>query len=229
MLESLGLIRSDLTTQIDNYENLSIVFDAVKRINCILIDLCQDIWLYILQDYLKQKINKDEVGSSTMPHKVNPINFENAEGNLKMANSLLEFLSRKLPVSRLQRDLTDSTVLRNMGVAFGHCEVAYQNILNGLKKLVPNKEKINKELVNNCVVITEGIQTILRKYGCTDAYEKLKQFSRIDKKIKQSDIDKFINDLDVHSKIKDELRAITVSNYTGYLSQYRKVVLLDNN
>ncbi len=217
MINSLGLIRSKYTTQIDNYENLSVVFDAIKRINSVLIDMCQDIWLYILQDYLKQDINKDEVGSSTMPHKVNPINFENAEGNLKMANNMLEFFSRKLPISRLQRDLTDSTVLRNMGVVFGHCEIAYNNIFIGLKKLIPNKNKINTDLVNNCVVISEGIQTILRKYGCKDAYEQLKDFSRTNKKIERNDINTFINKLKIDDNIKKELNNISILNYTGYI------------
>ena len=215
-IESLGLQRSEYTTQIDNYDNLSVIFDCLKRINSVLIDFCQDIWLYISMDYLKQKINKNEVGSSTMPHKVNPINFENAEGNLKLADSLLEFFSRKLPVSRLQRDLTDSTVLRNTGVIFGHILVSFNNILQGLNKLEINEDKIKADLSNNYVVITEGIQTILRKYNHEDAYEKLKEFSRKHKKISKNDIDLFIEELNVSKNIKHELKSITVNNYRGY-------------
>ena len=215
-IESLGLKRSEYTTQIDNYDNLSVVFDCLKRINSILIDMCQDMWLYISIDYLKQKINNKEVGSSTMPHKVNPINFENAEGNLKLADSLLEFFSRKLPVSRLQRDLTDSTVLRNTGVIFGHIFVSFNNILKGLNKLEINEHKITSDLNDNYIVITEGIQTILRKYNHEDAYEKLKEFSRKNKKINKSDIDVFIDDLNVSENIKEELKTITITNYIGY-------------
>ncbi len=216
-INSLGLIRSKYTTQIDNYDNLSVIFDCLKRINTILIDMCQDIWLYISMDYIKLKINKNEVGSSTMPHKVNPINFENAEGNLKLANTLLEFFSRKLPVSRLQRDLTDSTVLRNIGVVFGHIMVAFDNIENGLNKLDANNEKINQELEDNYVVITEGIQTILRKYGQEDAYEQLKEFSRNNQQITKKNIDNFINSLDVPLSIKKELLTINIANYVGYV------------
>ena len=213
-LSDLGLLRSEYTTQIDNYDNLSVIFDCIKRINSILIDLCQDIWLYISFDYLKQKIIKGEVGSSTMPHKVNPINFENAEGNLKLANNLLEFMSRKLPISRLQRDLTDSTVLRNLGVIFGHIELAFKNIISGLNKIEINSKKIELDLVDNQVVITEGIQTILRKHGYTDAYEKLKDFSRNNSKLSEKDIEKFINTFD--ENIKDELKKLNIFNYTGY-------------
>ena len=192
-MKKLGLERSEYTTQIDNYDNLGTVFDNVKRINTILIDMCRDIWMYISMDYIKQKINKDEVGSSTMPHKVNPINFENAEGNLMLANANLEFFSRKLPISRLQRDLTDSTVLRNIGTAFGYVKLAISNIKIGLSKLDVNRNKITQDLNDNVVVITEGLQTILRKYGYIDAYEKLKGFSRISGKINKAKINEFID------------------------------------
>ena len=212
-MESLGLIRSAYTTQIDSYDSFAAIFDCLRRINVVLIDLCQDIWLYISMDYLRQKINKNEVGSSTMPHKVNPINFENAEGNLKLANSLLDFMSNKLPVSRLQRDLTDSTVLRNVGVIFGHIYVAFDNLTRGLSKLDVNLDKINKDLMDNYVVITEGIQTILRKYGHMDAYEQLKAFSRNNEKMTEDQVNQFIDSLDVNKKIKEELRQIDVTNY----------------
>ena len=218
LLESLGLERSQYTTQIDNYENLSVIFDNIKRINTILIDMCQDIWYYISLDYFKQKINKDEVGSSTMPHKINPINFENAEGNLLLSVNLLEFLSRKLPISRLQRDLTDSTILRNLGVVFGYCEIAYHNLLIGLDKLEPNKDKIEKDLNNNSVVLTEGIQTILRKYGDDEAYDKLKDFSRKNDKINIFDIKTFIENLNVDDNIKEELNKLELKNYIGFLN-----------
>jgi adenylosuccinate lyase len=212
-MESLGLIRSAYTTQIDSYDSLATIFDCLRRINVVLIDLCQDMWLYISMDYLRQKINKNEVGSSTMPHKVNPINFENAEGNLKLANSLLDFMSNKLPVSRLQRDLTDSTVLRNVGVIFGHIYVAFDNLTRGLNKLDVNLDKINKDLEDNYVVVTEGIQTILRKYGHMDAYEQLKAFSRNNEKMTRDQVNQFISLLDVDEKIKEELRQIDVTTY----------------
>ena len=212
-IQRFGLIRSKFTTQIDNYDNIAVLFDCLKRINNILIDMCQDIWLYISFDYLKQLIVPGEVGSSTMPHKINPINFENAEGNLKLANSLLEFFSRKLPISRLQRDLTDSTVLRNLGVIFGHIFVAFNNIEIGLSKLDVNREKIQEDLDDNYVVIAEGIQTILRKYGHLDAYEKMKALTRSNSKITKTDIDLFINNLIVNDEIKDELRNLNVKTY----------------
>ena len=215
-LNQLGLIKSKFTTQIDNYDNLATLFDCLKRINSILIDFCQDIWLYIFMNYLQLKINYDEVGSSTMPQKVNPINFENAEGNLKLANNLFEFFSRKLPISRLQRDLTDSTILRNLGTIFGHCFVAFDNLYIGIQKIDVNLNVINKDLIENYVVIVEGVQTILRKYGKEDAYEKLKDFSRKHKRIGKNEIDSFINSLNVNETIKKELLSITIYNYKGY-------------
>jgi len=216
-LKSIHLERSQYTTQIDNYENLSIIFDNIKRINTILVDFCQDIWYYISIDYFKQKYNKNEVGSSTMPHKINPINFENAEGNLLLSINLFEFLSRKLPISRLQRDLTDSTILRNLGIVFGYCEVAYHNLLYGLDKLEANKEVIKNDLNKNIIVLTEGIQTILRKYGDNNAYDKLKEFSRNNSKIDIFDIKTFIEKLDVNDEIKNELNKLNIENYIGCL------------
>lgn len=212
-MESMNLERSKHTTQIDSYDSFATIFDCLKRINTILIDMCQDMWLYISMDYLKQKIIKGEIGSSTMPHKVNPINFENAEANLKLANSLLEFFSRKLPVSRLQRDLTDSTVLRNVGVIFGHIFVVFDNILNGLNKIDINLVKINEDLKNNFVVVTEGIQTLLRRYGYDDAYEKLKDFSRNNKVITEIDIKSFVESLEIDNIIKEKLKNIHVLDY----------------
>ncbi len=222
-LEQLGLERSQYTTQIDNYENLSIFFDNIKRINTILIDMCQDIWIYISMNYFKQKFNNDEVGSSTMPHKINPINFENAEGNLLLSVNILEFLSRKLPISRLQRDLTDSTILRNLGIAFGYCEIAYHNILTGLSKLEPNRESILSDLNKNVVVLTEGIQTILRKHGDDKAYDKLKDFCRNNDKKDIFDIKNFIQNLDVEEHIKEELNNLDINNYIGYLNNKKLI------
>ena len=218
-LRQLELERSQYTTQIDNYENLSIFFDNIKRINTILIDMCQDIWYYVSIDYFKQKFNNNEVGSSTMPHKINPINFENAEGNLLLSVNLLEFLSRKLPISRLQRDLTDSTVLRNLGLVFGYCEIAYHNILVGLDKLEPNKEVIKQDLDKNPKVLTEGIQTILRKYGDDEAYDKLKDFCRNNDKKDLIDMNNFIQELDIDEEIKDELNELNMENYIGCLKK----------
>lgn len=212
-MQELKLRRSKYTTQIDNYDNLAVLFDNLRRINTILIDMCQDIWLYISKDYIKQKLNKDEVGSSTMPHKVNPINFENAEGNLLLANNFLEFFSRKLPVSRLQRDLTDSTILRNIGTLFGHIYVAFDNINKGLEKLDVNKKKLQEELENNYVVITEGIQTILRKHGHNNAYELLKEFSRNGETLTKDNIYTFIDNLDVSCSVKNELKKINIMTY----------------
>ena len=217
-LKKLNLYRSEYTTQIDNYENLSIIFDNVKRINTVLVDMCRDIWHYISIEYFKQKFDSNEVGSSTMPHKINPINFENAEGNLLLSISLLEFLSRKLPISRLQRDLTDSTILRNLGLVFGYCEIAYHNLLIGLDKLEPNKDKIETDLNNNSIVLTEGIQTILRKYGDDKAYDKLKDFCRNNDKKDMFDIKTFIENLDVEEHIKEELNNLDINNYIGYLN-----------
>ena len=207
--------RSKFTTQIDNYENLSIIFDAIKRINTILIDLCQDVWLYILKDYLQLEINHNEVGSSTMPHKVNPIDFENAEGNLGISNSLLEFMSRKLPISRLQRDLTDSTVLRNIGVSFGHSVIAIKNIIKGLTKITPNKQVILYDLYKQTVVLSEGYQTILRKYNMVDAYDKFKDFTRKNDNLNIEDFKNYIKTLNISDEIKEELYSINLTNYTG--------------
>lgn len=213
--------RSEYTTQIDNYENLSVVFDAIKRINTILIDLCQDIWLYILKDYLELSVNKQEVGSSTMPHKVNPIDFENAEGNLGLSNALFEFMSRKLPISRLQRDLTDSTVLRNVGMAFGYSIIALQNISNGLKKIYPNKTNIMYDLYKNPLILAEAYQTILRKHNMDDAYDKLKDFTRSSdsNNIKIEDFQTFFETLNINNNIKKELSSVTETNYTGNLNR----------
>jgi len=219
-LESYNLKRNQFTTQIDNYESLSIIFDNIKRINIILVDMCRDIWTYISMDYLKQKINKDEVGSSTMPQKVNPINFENAEGNLLMSITLLEFLSRKLPISRLQRDLTDSTTLRNLGVAFGWCEIAYHNIKIGLEKININEEKIKDDNDNNLSVLTEGIQTLLRKWGDESAYDKLKRLSRTNNKLTKRNLNEFIDTLNLDNEKMNELKNIKIENYIGNSNKY---------
>lgn len=218
-VELFGCARSQYTTQIANYENLSKIFDIVKRINTVLIDLCQDIWLYIFKNYLELSVKKEEVGSSTMPHKVNPINFENAEGNLGISNSLFEFMSRKLPISRLQRDLTDSTVLRNVGMAFGYSIIALNNIKNGLDKISPNITEMTKDLQNNVVVLSEAYQTILRKHGIDNAYDKLKEFTRVNSscEITIEDLHSFINNLEIDDMIKTEMYNITVTNYTGIL------------
>jgi adenylosuccinate lyase len=219
-LNNLGLKRNEFTTQIDNYESLSIIFDNIKRINTIFVDMCRDIWTYISMDYLKQKINKNEVGSSTMPQKVNPINFENAEGNLLMSINMLEFLSRKLPISRLQRDLTDSTILRNLGLVFGWCEVAYHNIKIGLEKINVNEEKIKEDSDNNISVLTEGYQTLLRKWGDQNAYDKLKEISRTNNKLTKEHFNNFIDLLDIDDDKKNELKSITVENYIGNSNKY---------
>ena len=215
LLSKLYLYRSQYTTQIDNYENLSIIFDNIKRINTILVDLCRDIWQYISMEYFLQNFSENEVGSSTMPHKINPINFENAEGNLLLSIALLEFFSRKLPISRLQRDLTDSTVLRNIGSIFGYCQISYDNLVKGLDNIIPNDIKITKDLEDNIIVITEGLQTILRKYGDNNAYNKLKNFCRTNRKIDMNDINKFIDDLDVSELCRNELLNININNYIG--------------
>ena len=220
-LNNMGLKRNEYTTQIDNYENLSIIFDNIKRINTILVDMCRDIWTYISMDYLKQQINKDEVGSSTMPQKVNPINFENAEGNLMMSITMLEFLSRKLPISRLQRDLTDSTVLRNLGITFGWIEIAFHNINMGLHKISINNEKINEDNNNNLSVLTEGFQTLLRKWGDDNAYNKLKDLSRTNNKLREDDINNFIDELNLDNDRKEELKNIKINNYIGNSNKYK--------
>ena len=215
LMGHLGLNRSYPTTQIEHYDNLAAQFDAMKRINSILIDLCRDIWTYISMNYFNQQINKDEIGSSAMPHKVNPIDFENAEGNLGLANALLEHLSAKLPISRLQRDLTDSTVLRNMGVPIGHTLIAFSSIQKGLGKLLVNHDVIQKDLNDNCIVIAEAIQNILRREGFPKPYEALKDLTRNNKKLTMAHIHAFIDGLDVTEDIKSELKKITPSNYVG--------------
>ncbi|MBT7620025.1 MAG: adenylosuccinate lyase [Flavobacteriales bacterium] len=212
---SLGLKRQQTTTQIEHYDNLAALMDSIKRINNILIDLSRDIWTYVSMDYFKQSIKKGEVGSSAMPHKINPIDFENAEGNLAMANAIYEFLSSKLPISRLQRDLTDSTVLRNIGVPFAHNLIAFSSLNKGLEKLVLNEEKIRNDLDNNWAVCAEAIQTILRRESYPNPYESLKDLTRTNSYITQESLSLFINGLDVSEEIKEELRRISPFNYTG--------------
>lgn len=213
--EKLGLHHSFPTTQIEHYDHMAALFDTLKRINTIIIDLDRDFWTYVSMDYFKQKIKKGEVGSSAMPHKVNPIDFENSEGNLGLANAIFEHLSAKLPVSRLQRDLTDSTVLRNVGVPFAHTMIAFQSTLKGLGKLLLNKEKFEQDLENNWAVVAEAIQTILRREGYPNPYEALKGLTRTNSKINQQSIAAFIDTLAVSETIKTELKAISPTNYTG--------------
>ena len=213
--EKLGLEREQWTTQISNYDNLAALLDAMKRINTILIDFSQDIWSYVSMEYFKQKIKDGEVGSSAMPHKVNPIDFENAEGNLGMANAVFAFLGEKLPISRLQRDLTDSTVLRNVGVPFAHTRIATQSLLKGLDKLLLNEPAVYKELDNTWAVVAEGIQTILRREKYPEPYEALKALTRTNEGINERTISDFIDTLQVDEKVKEELRRITPRNYTG--------------
>ena len=213
--EKLGLEREQYTTQISNYDWLGAIFDAMRRINTIVIDLDRDFWMYISMDYFKQKIKKGEVGSSAMPHKVNPIDYENSEGNLGIANAFLQFLAAKLPVSRLQRDLTDSTVLRNVGVPMGHALIAFQSTLKGLRKLILNEEKLQQDLDNTWAVVAEAIQTILRREGYPNPYETLKALTRTNEGITADTIAAFIETLDVSEAVKEELRAITPANYTG--------------
>ncbi|RCL71014.1 MAG: adenylosuccinate lyase [Cryomorphaceae bacterium] len=214
-MKDLGLKLSFPTTQIEHYDNLASLFDNLKRINTIIIDFNQDMWLYISMDYFKQKIKKGEIGSSAMPHKVNPIDFENSEGNLGLANSIFNHLSTKLPISRLQRDLTDSTVLRNIGVPIAHTIIGINSTIKGINKLLVNSEKINEDLENNWIVIAEGIQNILRKEGYPNPYELLKDLTRNNKKINQDTFTKFINSLDISEKLKKDLKKITPYNYTG--------------
>ncbi|WP_276369779.1 adenylosuccinate lyase [Chryseolinea sp. H1M3-3] len=211
----LGLVRSHPTTQIEHYDNMAAMFDNMKRINTILIDLCRDMWQYISMEYFKQKIKEGEVGSSAMPHKVNPIDFENAEGNLGFANAIFEFLSAKLPISRLQRDLTDSTVLRNIGVPIAHTYIAVQSILKGLNKLELNPSAINQDLENNWAVVSEAIQTILRKEGYPNPYEALKTLTRKNEKITQQSLVAFIDTLKVNEDLKTKLKSITPFTYVG--------------
>ncbi|MBQ1759712.1 MAG: adenylosuccinate lyase [Prevotella sp.] len=213
--DKLGLEREQYTTQISNYDCLGAIFDAIRRINTIIIDLDRDFWMYISMEYFKQKIKQGEVGSSAMPHKVNPIDFENSEGNLGIANAILEFLAQKLPLSRLQRDLTDSTVLRNVGVPLGHGIIAMQSTLKGLRKLILNEEKLAFDLENTWAVVAEAIQTILRREGYPHPYEALKALTRTNKKMTKETIHEFIDTLNVNDDIKKELKNITPTNYTG--------------
>ena len=214
-IEKLGLEREQWTTQISNYDHLGVLFDAVRRINTIMIDLNRDFWMYISMDYFKQKIKPGEVGSSAMPHKVNPIDYENSEGNLGIANAMLQFLARKLPVSRLQRDLTDSTVLRNIGVPFGHSIIAIQSTLKGLRKLILNEEKLHSDLEATWAVVAEAIQTVLRREAYPHPYEALKALTRTNAKMNEETIHAFIKELEVSDGVKAELMAITPWNYTG--------------
>jgi adenylosuccinate lyase len=213
--EELGLERSHPTTQIEHYDNLAALFDNMRRVNIILIDMARDIWAYISMDYFRQKIKKGEIGSSAMPHKVNPIDFENGEGNLGYANAIFEHLSMKLPISRLQRDLSDSTVLRNIGVPIGHSLIAFNSLLKGLNKLIVNNDKIKIDLENNWAVVAEAIQTILRREGYPNPYEALLDLTRVNQKITKESISNFIDNLDLSETIKAELKAITPFNYTG--------------
>tara|TARA_R110002050_G_scaffold4573_1_gene22072 strand:- start:53742 stop:55085 length:1344 start_codon:yes stop_codon:yes gene_type:complete len=213
--EKLGLQHSFPTTQIEHYDHMAALFDTLKRINTIIIDLNRDIWTYVSMEYFKQRIKEGEVGSSAMPHKVNPIDFENSEGNLGIANAIFEHLSAKLPVSRLQRDLTDSTVLRNVGVPFGHTLIAFKSTLKGLDKLLLNESKFAEDLENNWAVVAEAIQTILRREAYPNPYEALKGLTRTNSKINKESISNFIDTLEVSNTIKEELKRITPSNYTG--------------
>ncbi len=213
---SLGLRRSFPTTQIEHYDNLAALFDCLRRIGTILIDLCRDLWAYISMEYFRQKVSSGEVGSSAMPHKVNPIDFENAEGNLGVANAVLTHLSMKLPVSRLQRDLTDSTVLRNVGVPFAHSLIALNSLRKGLGKLILNEEALRRDLERNWAVVAEAIQTILRREGYPNPYETLKRLTRTGAAVSRETIAQFIESLDVRDEVKDELRSITPWSYTGY-------------
>jgi len=213
--EKLGLLHSFPTTQIEHYDHMAALFDCLKRINTIILDLDRDIWTYVSMEYFKQKIKKGEVGSSAMPHKVNPIDFENSEGNLGIANAIFEHLSAKLPLSRLQRDLTDSTVLRNVGVPFGHTIIGFKSTLKGLNKLLLNKTKFAEDLEQNWAVVAEAIQTILRREGYPNPYEALKGLTRTNETITQNSISNFIDTLTVSDAIKAELKAISPSNYTG--------------
>lgn len=214
--EELGLQRSHPTTQIEHYDNLAALFDNMRRINTILIDLSRDAWTYVSLEYFSQKIKKGEIGSSAMPHKVNPIDFENGEGNLGYANAIFEHLSMKLPISRLQRDLTDSTVLRNIGVPIGHSVLAFNSILKGLNKLIVNRERIKSDLENNWAIVSEAIQTILRREGYPNPYEALLELTRANQKITGDSILNFIDGLDLSDEVKTELKAITPLNYTGF-------------
>jgi adenylosuccinate lyase len=218
--DTLGLQRMQFTTQIEHYDHLAAHMDGLKRLNTILIDFARDIWTYISMDYFKQKTKKGEVGSSAMPHKVNPIDFENAEGNLGIANALLEHLAAKLPISRLQRDLTDSTVLRNLGTPAGHIAIALAALEKGLDKLILNEDKLNQDLENNWAVVAEAIQTILRRENYPNPYEALKDLTRGNHKIDKKTMHKFIDGLKVNAAIKKELKSITPQNYTGVMADF---------
>src|SRR5690606_27507384 len=213
--ETLGLDRSQTTTQIEHYDNLAACCDGLKRINNIIIDLCRDVWTYISMDYFKQKITAGQIGSSAMPHKVNPIDFENAEGNLGLANAVLEHLAAKLPISRLQRDLTDSTVLRNIGVPFSYTLIAIKSTLRGLRKLILNETAFQADLENNWAVVAEAIQTILRREGYPKPYEALKDLTRTNTHVTKDTIAAFVDQLNVTEEVKEEIKAISPSNYTG--------------
>ena len=217
---TLGLQRQQYTTQIEHYDNLAAHFDCIKRINNILIDFCRDIWTYISMDYFKQRLRKGEIGSSAMPHKVNPIDFENAEGNLGIANALLEHLSSKLPISRLQRDLTDSTVLRNIGIPFAHTILAFRSIEKGLEKLVLNQQKISEDLENNWAVVAEAIQTVLRRENYPEPYEALKELTRGNTGINKQSMHSFIESLKIPATVKKELKKITPHTYRGVHPKY---------
>jgi adenylosuccinate lyase len=218
-LEGLGIARNRLTTQIEPYDNTCALFDNIRRINSILIDMVRDIWMYISLDYFKLKIVKGEVGSSTMPHKVNPIDFENAEGNLMLSNAMLSFMSEKLPISRLQRDLTDSTVLRNVGVMFGYSLLAYKNIIVGLNKLRPNVSKIDDDLEDNWVIVSEGIQTILKRYGYQKPYELIKELTRTGSKVGKDHLHLWIDSLQItDNDLVVKLKSLTPQNYLGNLN-----------
>ena len=214
--EHLGLERLQYTTQIENYDNMAAYFDNCKRINVILIDLCRDIWTYVSMEYFKQKIKAGEVGSSAMPHKVNPIDFENAEGNLGMANAIFEHLSHKLPISRMQRDLTDSTVSRNIGVPIAHTLISLASLFKGMDKLLLNEQAIYDDLDNNWAVVAEAIQTILRSVGYPNPYEALKQLTRTNQKVTAQTIADFVDTLDVAPEVKERIRTLTPHNYLGY-------------
>merc|ERR1712193_523340 len=214
--KSLGLKRQQYTTQIEHYDNMGAIFDCVKRINTILMDLCRDVWMYVSMDYFKQRIVAGEVGSSAMPHKVNPIDFENAEGNLGMANAIFEHLSQKLPISRLQRDLTDSTVLRNVGVPLSHVAIALASIQRGLGKLLVNRAAVEGDLEGNWAVVAEAIQSVLRREGYPKPYEALRDLTRTNEAMNQKRIHSFVDGLNVNAEIKAELKKVTPYNYVGY-------------
>jgi len=216
----LGLERQQYTTQIENYDNMAAYFDNCKRINVILIDFCRDIWTYVSMEYFKQKIKAGEVGSSAMPHKVNPIDFENAEGNLGLANAIFEHLSHKLPISRMQRDLTDSTVSRNVGVPIAHTLISLASLQKGMGKLLLNEQAIFNDLENNWAVVAEAIQTILRSVGYPNPYEALKQLTRTNQKVTAQTISDFVDTLDVDPTVKERIRAITPHNYLGYKANF---------